>query len=860
MALASAEAPQLLERLGVGRCHDGGHGLSAIDALGDHGGLGGADGHRQLLGIAQKGGGSLALVVCGVVLLGDDDVVVHQLAVLHIDDVVDGILQPQARQQKRRAAGDAHARHDETALVAEDVAERHLPRERETAPQGPDALQQNALAGLGRRRLHEGGRGLAQGGRGGSPSGQKRDADAESGRGERDGPVDGHGGAGHVVDDGVGLHDDPGQHLGEHRDAENAAEPCGQSGVDEVLRRDARPRVAERLEGADEHALLFHHAGHGGKSHKRRHEEEDEGEERRDGVDAIGIGGEAHHAEVLRAVHDEPIRRLDVVNLLLSVGELLLRFVQLLVGLGRGGVVVGHALLVLGPGRLQVGFGLFVFRLALFQLLLAFLDARLGLIEPSLSRGDLRVGGGALLRQLRLRLLQGRRRSGDVGDLLLQVGAGRLKLRALLSGEVRHLQGGLGLGQGVLQRRQCRIGFGEVRLIGGDLLLGLGELRLGVGLALGKRFCALGVLLLAVLDLFLARRKRGSGCIQLALALVQLFLGRIQLGAGIGELGLRAGLLFFVFRSRLVQIGLGLGLQAIHPGLFPGRRDALDGGHNAGHAIVVGVAVGGKLCRPFHGDVGLHVGHVRIEGLRQHVHELLDGARANGGGAHGRRADVERRVHAPHHGELGFRQRVLHIAHRRINRHRVPQRGGTAHNAVVEDDALVGRGGPTAFHQIEPVEIIRVIGGDGARVRLHRRRRRGRQRVHAHHVLLVVQGGQHVGRIGRLHARDAGHIAQGLDVLIRETQGRDDADVHEIGAVVVGVGRQLHIRRRHAQPGVEAAAQRHDGGNGDKAPERVADGADNIFVERLHATTPARRRTGASRSVPPRPRSPRARG
>lgn len=129
---------------------------------------------------------------------------------------------------------------------------------------------------------------------------------------------------------------------------DDAAEPCGQGGVDEVLRRDARPRVAERLEGTDEHALLLHHAGHGGKGHERRHEEENEGEERRDGVDAIGIGGEAHHAEVLRAVHDEPIRRLDVVDLLLGVGEFLLRFVQLLVGLGRGGVVVGHALLVLG--------------------------------------------------------------------------------------------------------------------------------------------------------------------------------------------------------------------------------------------------------------------------------------------------------------------------------------------------------------------------------------------------------------------------------------------------------------------------------------------------------------------------------
>ena len=725
---------------------------------------------------------------------------------------------------------------------------------------GPDVLQQDALAGLGSRRLHEGGRGLAQGGRGGRPGGQKRDADAESGGGKRDGPIDGHGAPGHVVDDGIGLHDDPGQHLGEHRDADDAARAGGQSGVDEVLRGDARPRVAERLEGADEHALLLHHAGHGGKGHERRHEEEDEGEERRDGIDAVGVGGEAHHAEVLSAVHDEPVWRLDVVDVLLGVGQLLLGRIKLLVGLGRGGVVVGHALLVLGAARLQVGLGLLVLGLALLELLFALLHARLGRIELGLGRGDLRVGRLALLRQLRLGLLQGHLRAADVGDLLLQVGPGRLKLGALVGREVRHLQGSLGLGQGVLQRRQRRVGLGEVRLIGGDLPLGLGELGLGVGLALGKRFGALGVLLLAVLDFLLVGGKGGGGRVQLALALVQLLLGRIQLSTGVGEFRFRPSLFLLVFRPRLVQIGLGLGLQAVHPGFFPGRGDALDGGHDPGHLVVVGVAVGGKLCCALHGDVGLHVGHIRIESLGQHVHELLDGARADGGGAHGRRADVERRVHAPHHGELGGGQSVLHVAHRRVDRDRVAEPRRPAHNAVVEDDALVGGFGPAALHQIEPVEVVRVVGGDGGLVHLHRRRCRRRQRVHAHHVLLVVQGGQHIGGIGRLHARDARHIAQGLDVLIRETQGRDDADVHEIGAVVVGVGRQLHIRRRHAQPGVEAAAQRHDGGNGDKAPERVADGADNIFVERLHATTPARQRKGAPRSAPRRPRSPRARG
>lgn len=148
------------------------------------------------------------------------------------------------------------------------------------------------------------------------------------------------------------------------------------------------------------------------------------------------------------------------------------------------------------------------------------------------------------------------------------------------------------------QRRQCRIGLGEVRLIGGDLLLGLGELRLGVGLALGKRCRALGVLLLAVLDLLLARRKRGSGCIQLALALVQLLLAASNSArASASSVFARASSFSYSARASSKSAWASAFMSSTRACSRAGR-DALDGGHNAGHAIVVGIAVGREALPP----------------------------------------------------------------------------------------------------------------------------------------------------------------------------------------------------------------------------------------------------------------------
>ena len=108
---------------------------------------------------------SLRLLAGSVGLHAHDGVEAIHLAVLLIDDVVDGVLQPQAREQQGGAAGDADDGHEETALVAEQVSC--------TSPStlnvillhsGRDALEQDALAGLRRTRQHQRSRALAQGG------------------------------------------------------------------------------------------------------------------------------------------------------------------------------------------------------------------------------------------------------------------------------------------------------------------------------------------------------------------------------------------------------------------------------------------------------------------------------------------------------------------------------------------------------------------------------------------------------------------------------------------------------------------------------------------------------------------------
>ena len=349
-----------------------------------------------------------------------------------------------------------------------------------------------------------------------------------------------------------------------------------------------------------------------------------------DGIDASGIVLEADQPEILGSIHDEPIWRLNVIDLLLGVGQLPLGLIELLVGLGGRNIVVGHALFVRGAARFQVGFGLLVLGTALLKASRALFHIQLALVELLLGRGRLLVGGRALGRKLGLGLVQGRSCCGDIGDALLQLRLLGLKLGPLLVGKLGRGQGRLHLGHRRLQSRQGRVRLGQVRLVGLHRRLGLGELRLGIGPALREGLSTLGVALLAVADLLLAGRQGARRGIQLALAVIQLGLGRVQLGTGIPQLGLGPGLLLLELGPGLVQIGLGLGLKPGHAGLLPLGGDGLDGGHHGGHAIVVGDAVRWQVGGAGHGKIGLHEGQVGIEILGHHVHELLDGTGADG--------------------------------------------------------------------------------------------------------------------------------------------------------------------------------------------------------------------------------------
>ena len=165
-------------------------------------------------------GHRLALRVSGVGVHAHGRVVVVELAELLVDDVVDGVLEPQAREQQRGAAGDADDGHAQAALVAEEVARRDLPAEGHPAPHRPHALEQDALAGLRGAREHELGGLLAQRRGHGGPGRSHRYAHAEPRRRKRDARVDGHGAARQRIDDGVRAHDEPRQEDRESHDAD----------------------------------------------------------------------------------------------------------------------------------------------------------------------------------------------------------------------------------------------------------------------------------------------------------------------------------------------------------------------------------------------------------------------------------------------------------------------------------------------------------------------------------------------------------------------------------------------------------------------------------------------------------------
>ena len=403
-----------------------------------------------------------------------------------------------------------------------------------------------------------------------------------------------------------------------------------------------------------------------------------------------------------------------------------------------------------------------------------------------------------------------------VGSLLpLRPGVGQLGLPLLDGGA-----GGVGLGAAV---GELPLGLRKLCLGARALARQLGHAAIVSGLRVGKLLLVLG--------------DGRSRLVQLALRVVELLLG-------IGPLALVVGAL-------LVELLLGVGTQPVYAGLLARGGEGLYAVLHLVHALEVGVASRELARRPRHRDEGLRVGQILREIRFRHVHELLHRARPERGGAHGRGRHVVRGVHVAHHLVRARGQHVVHVLRALGDLHRVADLRGRVHHLVGRQHALALAHRPRALHEDGPVQVV---GGVGDRVHAVARvafRSGGGQRVHADGVLLVVHRGHDVRLVGAHDLRDALHAAQGGQVAVGEAERRHHADVHEVRAVVELVGRELHVGGRHAQPRVESRAQRHDAGDGQEAPERVRDGAEDVLVEcapqARSPTTPGRRPTAGPR-------------
>ena len=93
------------------------------------------------------------------------------------------------------------------------------------------------------------------------------------------------------------------------QNSRNAADERGEAAVDQIFTDDLALSVPQRLEGADLHTVLFHHARHGSERHERRDENEEHGKHARDLLYLFAVERKADIADVrARAVENVPFR------------------------------------------------------------------------------------------------------------------------------------------------------------------------------------------------------------------------------------------------------------------------------------------------------------------------------------------------------------------------------------------------------------------------------------------------------------------------------------------------------------------------------------------------------------------------
>ena len=411
----------------------------------------------------------------------------------------------------------------------------------------------------------------------------------------------------------------------------------------------------------------------------------------------------------------------------------------------------------------------------------------------------------------RLQLRPAVRQGGGSGGVL------RLPRHQLCSALLQLLPGGV---QGDLARLQDPPGVVQLRL----------------GLVQGGP--ALGRLEHAGVVFRLSRPELRQGIVQSRLALV-------QGGALLVHEGVVVGHTVLVLRPALVQLGPGVGegvpgVVQLPPGVgalpvqgllsqgqlphglpedlvlpqpCPGLSQIL---HPAGETVQKGLVAAAVAEQPG-GAVGqqpdLGVG-VQVEGGGGQEEEGLRLAGAQGGGAP-LLGDIEGGVHHPHDGPGGIVQGVGVVAVAGVQDDGIPQLQAQGVQEGGLHGALARTGGEPTGPEPGPVDPL----GEG---------------VDLHHQLPLGAVDDGVHAVPTLHIGHAVYGGEVGEVLIGETQGGEDPQVHELAGVEVAVGGGLHVggggaqtrQKGHRQGGEEKQRQKPPPGPSD-LPEGV--GQDAVF-------------------------------
>ena len=295
-------------------------------------------------------------------------------------DILDGVADAKACHQQRRTAANAHNHHKQPLAVAENVPQHHLIQEPQVLPKG-DVLQKNLLAPgrcLGAHQLR---RHFPQLNPTGIPGHQEHQRRIHRHNPYAQGDIE------HNIQVGlegqyqaVGRPDNLGEYNASHHHADAAAQHRRTSGIEQVFSDNGSVAVAQSLQCANLGPLFFHHTGHGGNTHKSRHQEEERREHpghtchdvrvaTHTQVACIGFPGQNIYGGLLHILQGG----FCVFQLDAGVFQLLVALLQLLPG-------VCFALAVLFPALFQFRPALFQGDSARFQLLLLLFQFFLSLL------------------------------------------------------------------------------------------------------------------------------------------------------------------------------------------------------------------------------------------------------------------------------------------------------------------------------------------------------------------------------------------------------------------------------------------------------------------------------------------------